>query len=165
MITWIKHLLTRSTEQGEKRFFSKTKYDILIFLDFDGVLHPYDRGTFEFVDNFQRLLDKHPTAKVVISSSWRMNYTLDELKRFFDEEYRDAIIGMTPESSSGDRDIEILEFLEKNPARSFIAIDDDRRLYPTNPSWLFVVPAKLGLNDSVAHTLAQTLMKLSPEKA
>jgi hypothetical protein len=46
---------------------------IIMFLDFDGVLHPKMNGTFEHMDNLKKVLDKYPQIDIVISSSWRFS--------------------------------------------------------------------------------------------
>ena len=45
--------------------------ELVIFLDFDGVLHRKYDGTFELVSNLFRILESFPNAKMVISSNWR----------------------------------------------------------------------------------------------
>ena len=47
----------------------------ILFLDFDGVLHPGNRGTFERAPMLEMWLLKHPEVDVVISSSWRIENT------------------------------------------------------------------------------------------
>ena len=137
----------------------KKAYPLLLFLDIDGVLHPHQRGTFEFVDNFQRLLDIFPEASVVISSSWRLSHDLVELQRCFDEPYRHRVIGVTPSSADGDRETEVLMYLQQNPAEVYLAVDDDRRLFKTQPAWLHVVPASEGLNTQQITLLIAKLNK------
>lgn len=143
----------------EKILPRKKPYPLLLFLDIDGVLHPHQRGTFEYVDNFQRLLDIFPEANVVISSSWRLSHGLEELQRCFDEPYRHRIIGMTPVSKDGDRETEILMYLQENPADVFLAIDDDRRLFKTQPPWLHIVPGGDALNTQQITLLITKLNK------
>lgn len=78
---------------------------MIVFLDFDGVLHP------EITDNkadlFSRLplvedvLREFPRAEIVISSAWRLNWphqtlaTL-ELRNHFSDDIAPRVIGVTP---------------------------------------------------------------------
>ena len=78
---------------------------MIVFLDFDGVLHP------EYTDNtadlFSRLplvedvLREFPRAEIVISSAWRLNWrdpsvaTL-ELRKHFSEDIAPRVMGVTP---------------------------------------------------------------------
>lgn len=159
MLSWLIKKIESLKSFQPGSIFEPEPYPLLLFLDFDGVLHPHQRGTFEFIDNFQRILDIFPEAKVVISSSWRFSHSLKELQYFFDEPYRHRIIDLTPISERGDREEEILFFLKQKPAKHFIAIDDDRRLFPSNPSWLFVTPPAEGLNTHYVTLLITRLQK------
>ena len=77
---------------------------ILLFLDFDGVLHPQYEGQQQVPDEvafchlprFEELLRDFPEVDVVISSAWRKQITLDELKNYFSEDIRTRIVGATP---------------------------------------------------------------------
>jgi hypothetical protein len=73
----------------------------IIFLDFDGVLHPDGVGKFSQLPLFERFLSEMPEAEVVISSTWREDHTLDELRRFFSPSLQHRISGVTPSLDDG----------------------------------------------------------------
>ena len=71
----------------------------VLFLDFDGVTHPescWNDQYFCHVDKIAGVLDLYPQVDVVISSSWRIHYPLDELKGFVSAIAPHRIIGVTP---------------------------------------------------------------------
>lgn len=73
--------------------------DRLLFLDFDGVLHPNhcdDDLLFSNLHHFLALLDGHTEApRIVVSSSWRFYHTWDELLGFFPERLHPLFTGTT----------------------------------------------------------------------
>lgn len=131
----------------------------VIFLDFDGVLNSEASFHMEFkkkkrnqtitkinetlsevaCSNFQMILDAVPEAQVVISSAWRVFFTLDWLKAHLTYYGIDGkrVMGVTGRTLSGHRGREIREYLEdleeriKEPVE-YIIIDDsvgDLQLY------------------------------------
>jgi hypothetical protein len=117
----------------------------VVFLDFDGVLNrlsdiAFGAGESAFnVDAIKRLNDivHEAKAKVVVSSSWRVNYSLDELRKLLAEVgFRGEIIGCTPIYSNEEahslpdigliRCREIQAWIDKHPEplTSFVVLDD-----------------------------------------
>jgi len=121
------------------------------FTDFDGVLNSADwtarRGGTP-ADWLDRSRDLDPTAVarlnvivegtgagVVISSSWRIMYPLDEIEKLLsDAGFRGEIVGVTPCYRSGSwesgryatRAEEIRAWLDEHPdVESFVILDDD----------------------------------------
>jgi len=74
---------------------------MILFLDFDGVLHPEpcydDRNLFCRRAQFENILRDFPNVEIVISSSWRDTRTLEELRTFFSDDIGKRIIGVTPD--------------------------------------------------------------------
>ncbi len=122
----------------------------VIFLDIDGVLnskkwfeimlarlavtgeqHKFDNGLVDpaAIATFNALL-KLTHAKVVVSSTWRKYYPLDELKAHLGSQGLDTtnFIGKTGNSADGHRGREIAAWLEANDVDSFVAIDDSSDL-------------------------------------
>ncbi|MCX7193919.1 MAG: HAD domain-containing protein [Proteobacteria bacterium] len=149
---------------------------MLIFLDFDGVLHPMPRLSESFfcrADLFWEILRACPDVQVVFSSSWRNFHAHDELVEFVTsgggEDLSHRFIGFTPsvkaETCLGQRDIEIKCWLEANSnyADKWIAIDDmpdlffhemeDIGEYPN----LYVVDCKAGLTERDVTALIERL--------
>lgn len=115
---------------------------MILFLDFDGVLHPFYRRSdlpddenlpLAYLPRFESVLRDFPEVRVVVSSDWRHHHTLDELRLFFSPELRSQIIGVTPrlDKGAGDwtgyRQREALAYLNSigEPSSPWIAIDDD----------------------------------------
>ena len=108
---------------------------MLVFLDFDGVLHPYpcsDSEYFCWMDNLESVLHTFSNTEVIISSSWREHYDFSALQQLFPKSIQKQIIGVTPvitESSydEGGRELEIVRWLQqqKREHENWIAIDDN----------------------------------------
>jgi hypothetical protein len=71
----------------------------LLFLDFDGVLHPVmstHEPQFCRLPLLESLLRKRSDLRVVITSNWRETRTLEQLRKPFSGDLQDRVIGMTP---------------------------------------------------------------------
>ncbi|MFC0349860.1 HAD domain-containing protein [Undibacterium danionis] len=73
---------------------------MILFLDFDGVLHPdpcYDQGKqFCFLKRLESVLLEFPDVEIVISSTWRESRSIEMLRGFFIPEIQQRIVGVTP---------------------------------------------------------------------
>jgi len=72
---------------------------VILFLDFDGVLHPIptkDRNLLCHIPPLETVLRAFPQVRIVISSWWRASQTIHELREYFSEDIRTRIIDMTP---------------------------------------------------------------------
>ena len=76
---------------------------MILFLDFDGVLHPeYDRQAapadvaFCHLPRFEAVMRDHPEVEIVISSTWREQFPLDDLRARFSPDIAARIVGATP---------------------------------------------------------------------
>lgn len=119
------------------------KKDLVIFLDFDGVLHhifPLKENTdqqnekFHYIDNFEKTIEKlkHDfNVKIVFSTSWKEKFSYEDLKGFF-EDYpncHQSFIGCTPniksETDQGYKWKEAKEWLKENHYQgNYIILDD-----------------------------------------
>jgi len=139
---------------------------MLLFLDFDGVLHPsfcVERNYFCRVELFSGAMREHPGASIVISSSWRHFHPLDKLRSFFPGDIADRIIDATKESDGRQRHTEILEYLEESatPGMPWAALDDSRFEFPALCPNLILCDSRVGLTEvDVArlHKLIHRLM-------
>lgn len=131
------------------------RHSILLFLDFDGVLHPASA----MEDNFfcclpllESFLREHPMMGVVISSSWRHHYPLDELVAYFSDDIRPRIVGATRdvrESNAPNRHKEIEDYLVmSNERRPYIVLDDSRFEFPKGFKYVHFCNANTGLTDA-----------------
>lgn len=152
------------------------KEKMLIFLDFDGVLHPLPRVGEPFfcrVKLLWQIMRAYPGVQVVFSSSWRNFHVFDELVEFVTsgggEDLSSRFIGFTPnikaETYRGQRDIEIKYWLDTNKHHGeWIAIDDMPDLFfeemeeiGEHPN-LYVVDCKTGLTDMDVTKLIERLI-------
>lgn len=97
-----------------------------VFTDIDGVLNP----------NFSKKWSKKSIAVYnhickefnllpVITSTWRINHTIDELQKIFTDQGIDVkIYDYTPHMDQQYRYLEILKWLESNPCEFYIVLDD-----------------------------------------
>lgn len=73
---------------------------VILFLDFDGVLHPDPcreaRRLFEHAPRLADLLEDFPEACIVLSTSWRNGRSIDELVGPLVAPLRARVIGVTP---------------------------------------------------------------------
>jgi hypothetical protein len=126
----------------------------VVFLDFDGVLHRFTTGTFRKLPLFCEYLRQNPDVSVVISSTWRLQYPLEELREFFDADVRQQIIDVTPDLtvSAGliaigvTRCEEISTWLADHPEVTCWAIlDDESGLFRNHRDRLVLTDATEGL--------------------
>lgn len=117
----------------------------IIFLDVDGVLNSAQDG-FSInleTDNHLKLLEqlvKETGADIVLSSSWRMSFgcsfSLSNTLISRLKEHGLSILDITPEREDGDRGLEIKEWLDKNPTKNILILDDEdfdiANIFPNN---------------------------------
>lgn len=131
---------------------------MILFLDFDGVLHPHLRHEPDFcrLPLLWGILRAAPEAKVVFSTSWREIYRPDEMVEFVTygggEDLAHRIIGQTPslenEGRYGRRDLEIQSWLDANHhTGQWLAIDDMPEIFSGGHPNLYVVDGTRGLTD------------------
>lgn len=100
-----------------------------IFLDFDGVLHSESEvgsRPFNRLPLLEEALSEADTDfQIIISSSWRFHYTLDELRANL-RSLKNYVVGVTPEirPCSDMRYHEILEVVQAYGLEKWVAIDD-----------------------------------------
>ena len=131
---------------------------MLIFLDFDGVLHPCGKDVphFCYKPLFEDTLRKCVNVSVVVTSTWRLAYSMKELKVFFSEDIGSRIIGVTPildDDAPYSRYREISQYLEdKNQVMPWIAIDNEPDLFPKECN-LIVTDSIKGFDEVAANKL------------
>lgn len=81
----------------------------ILFLDFDGVLHTKPSGSgrgplpFEQMQLLEGILRRWTHLDVVVSSSWRESFTLQQLRNFFSDDLQHWIIAVTAITAVGAR--------------------------------------------------------------
>lgn len=111
----------------------------VLFLDFDGVLHPEDSrqtGMFVHMDAFANVVRAHlDTVDIVISSSWRESFAFVQLLEFFPEDIQDNVVGMTPvfekSCANGMRGKEIAAYCKRHGLEDadILVLDDSRAMF------------------------------------
>ena len=155
----------------------------VLFLDFDGVLHPNEvyltRGSqielraeghslFEHADLLAQLLEPHSQVKIVLSSSWVFGLkSFDEAKERLPKALQDRVIGATWHSSMDHyrwlwmtRYEQIMTYVEHRSRLDWIAVDDDDEGWPEDMRHHLVHTDEwLGLSDPSAQ--ADLTLKLA----
>lgn len=145
---------------------------MILFLDFDGVLHPAicsdDGDLLCRRPMLETALRTEPHVDIVISSTWRENHTLGQLQALFSSDIAARIIGLTPtwqdvqdDTSMGTyvRQAEIESWLRQADRiwEPWVALDDQPWLFrPFLPNLVRSNPAT-GLTEQVCATLRQKL--------
>ena len=98
----------------------------VIFTDIDGVLNPHWKTTWckKSINIYNKICDEFD-LKPVITSTWRINHSKEELQNIFDKQgiYVD-IYDYTPIIDQGDRGEEIIKWLGNNQVEDYVVIDD-----------------------------------------
>jgi len=147
---------------------------VFIFLDIDGVLKP-DQNSFSCrphnvfdqncLDNFENAIRQFDNIKIVISSTWKLVYTLKKIQQLFSDDIQPLVVGMTPDAYGQTTDYErykeVLAYLKKNNDEDcdWVAIDDDPEHYPKKCT-VILTESSTGFN----HTSALELERLISEK-
>lgn len=146
---------------------------MILFLDFDGVLHPdpcRDDQLFEHAARLAHSLAQFPETSVVLSTSWRTFLDLDRLVAPLDADLQPRVIGVTPRFAEISppralvpyrRQAECVQWLEDNgvSGAAWLALDD-------RPSWfepycenLIACDALTGFDDEAAGRLHCALLR------
>lgn len=115
---------------------------MILFLDIDGVLHPFfpredlsdaENQHLSYLPRLTAVLRDYPAVRLVIASDWRKRYSLDELRALLGAELGTRVIGTTPILDKvgmdwiGHRQREAMAFLQAEGLADvrWIALDDD----------------------------------------
>jgi hypothetical protein len=141
---------------------------MILFLDFDGVLHPegeehiLNGGTdFCLLPRLEALLREFPHVRIVISSSWREQLAYRTLLKPFSDDIRVRIIGATPPREFGlphpfaHREGEILAWLQLHDAvdEPWVALDDAAWQFDEYKDHLVVCGSFIGFDDKASAEL------------
>lgn len=155
---------------GMRTLLNSEHYGIL-FLDFDGVLHPDPCKTdklFCHMDKFCEVLRAmQPNVAVVISSLWRTKYPLKALRKLFPRDLRDCIIDVTPVSKGrkAKRCEEIKAYLSTNNLHNIhYAILDDRPEWFKDLRGMIACNRAVGLEEAQYHKLRQWFDYISDDR-
>lgn len=144
---------------------------MLLFLDFDGVLHPeyipgetpgryrVNQDHFSCLPRLESLLREFEDIDVVISSTWRETRTLAELQAFFSPDLRARIIGATPKlpkvEGRRQREIEAWLTAHQRETSNWMALDDWPSLFDQGCPNVFFTDTLIGLDEEAAERLRE----------
>lgn len=130
-----------------------------IFLDIDGVLRrhsfPKYRLEPELVANFESWVTaRRMPVEIVISSSWKDAFSLDEIRAHFPETLRPMIVGATPalpgRIHDDQRYREVLAYVSaRSVEEPWRIIDDQPSLFPRDVANLIVIDGEEGFQLEV----------------
>ena len=119
------------------------KKELVLFLDFDGVLHHFfpvkeatddENSLFYYVpafNNFTKILNQHFDVKIVFATSWKEKFSFDDLRDFFEDypEMQSCMVGSTPnlkyQKDDGYKWREAQQWMEENNYNGQYIIFDD----------------------------------------
>lgn len=145
---------------------------MILFLDFDGVLHPQYDGeptpadvVFCHLPRFELILRDYPAVDVVISSTWRHQFPIEYIKARFSPDIAGRILGGTPQLASPDeyapdlREREILAWLAASGRTNepWLALDDAVWQFKQHRSRVVGCVGYRGLDDAVELRLRSAL--------
>ena len=150
---------------------------MILFLDFDGVLHPHptrdERQLFCRRPTFEKVIRDFPHVEIVISSRWRREYNLDQLRAFFSDDVSANIIDVTPELVDLDEPIDVLAKCPRQfeiegwlrhsgrTRENWVAIDYRPYWFRPFISNLVICDPSVGIDDTVAMSLHRKLRRFS----
>ena len=136
-------------------------------LDFDGVLRRAQSPKYRFekdcLDRFQQAFRSIGTGKIVITSSWKDAFSLDNIRRRFASDVALRICGTTRSSKRLEgsyRYREVCAYLSRHgwTTRRWIAVDDNSEHYPPGLKNLVLTDPARGFDVAAA----QQLLALAP---
>ncbi len=144
---------------------------MIIFLDFDGVLHPQKPHVplgdqaFCHLPRFENVVRDYPTIEIVISSTWREHRTLAQLRSFFSADLAHRIIGATPIVPDLNgvqpylREAEILAWLSiaERESEPWCALDDTAWLFSPPQERLIHCQSYIGFDEDAEMRLREFL--------
>ena len=132
----------------------------VLFLDFDGVLHPGYSETFSKRLLLEAFLRENALVDVIFTTSWREGATVEELARHFSADLRDRFIGCTPVlGGPAARGAEVLYMVRRLAIECFGVVDDDLRLFPAGFPCLVLTDRQVGLTDGTIAALSRLLSR------
>lgn len=136
----------------------------LLFLDFDGVLHPNHCDPCLWLQHMPALTaclsETQVPCGVVISSSWRFHHSLFDLVELFPPKLQEMVVGVTGDAYIGQysRYNEIKAYLKLfQKGLEWRALDDSSWEFPSPCPQLILCDGAIGLDDSVIMSLGAWL--------
>jgi hypothetical protein len=134
----------------------------MLFLDFDGVLHPgsgVDSGFLCRAPDLEEALSGHD-LRIVVSSSWRFHIEMDEILGMLPPGLAQRVVGATGDAHIGrwPRFHEIRACVQVNePLANWRALDDARLEFPDPCPELIACDPRTGFGSEQAGSLRRWL--------
>ena len=140
----------------------------ILFVDFDGVLHPefcHESRHFMHRDAFETVMRQLPSVDLVVSSTWRLQRNLQELKALFSGDIGARVVGATPLYTQLEdipdtlvgyaREAECVAWLRQNgrAAQDWLALDDRSWNFRPFHRDVFLLDGRVGLDARAATAL------------
>lgn len=143
---------------------------MILFLDFDGTTHPFSgnsKDDFCCLPRIERVLREFPEVQVVISSWWRDDHTLEQLRAYFSLDIRARVIDVTPLEKvqaygndahflvgAVERGEEVMRWIANNNYQGpWVALDDDARGFGENINKLIRCDSDVGVDTKIEEKL------------
>jgi hypothetical protein len=142
---------------------------VILFLDFDGVLHPagcHTQRHFCELPRFEAVIRQYPDVRIVISSAWQRQFRMPALRALFSQDVAARIIGRTltadPEGDAKTRHQQIWFYLGRAGATRarWIALDDAKTQFPRHCPQLVLCDPACGFDEHAAERLIVRLTDL-----
>ncbi|WP_332747637.1 HAD domain-containing protein [Hydrogenophaga sp.] len=122
----------------------------LLFLDFDGVVHPLHAEStglqhFCWLPVLVRLVEPYDDVRIVVHSTWRFIHTDNELRALLGP-LGPRFVGSAPRAPR-EQAIEMVLGANKGTVVSHIALDDDAKEFSGSTVNLLLVEPHLGISD------------------
>ncbi len=156
-----------------------TTKNCILFLDFDGVTHPDPCREIEYFRQLpliEDVLRNQRRVYIVISSSWRYDRAIDELRERFSPDLRSRVIGVTPSVTRTDdegwiprhllqhhREWECRKWLRQHKAADvpWLAIDDVAEWFTPECPHLLVTMSDGGFQSEQVDVLRRMIKERS----
>lgn len=151
------------------KFYNLNKNSpIVLFIDIDGVFHPYgsvalENGRvsaikpFRWLKQFMETIQDFPDLQLVLHSSWRVAFNRDELQAMIPSELFNKIIAFTDVNIMS-RFASIEAYVKEHKIINYVIIDDEGDAFPSGLPELIVANRMEGCSND--DTCAQLWMAL-----
>ena len=147
-------------------------HTVILFLDFDGVLHAdpcyHTERLFENAPRLAAVLEHFAEVCVVLSTSWRTGKSLEAMVAPLPPSLRERVVGVTPFASDFSppphllpyrRHAECVQWMMDNGQvdRDWIALDDRASWFSPACDFLILCDSQAGFNEEAASRLRSAL--------
>lgn len=127
-----------------------------LFLDIDGVLHPFGDAPVAFC--WAPMLEEmvgSAEVTIVIHSTWRHSRTLEAIREFFPQSLRPRIAACTQGMGRYEG---IRDYVEKHAIADYLVLDDIADFFPEDWPNLLLCAGETGISDSRVQEKLRTFL-------